>query len=88
MKDESTTTEDLAQFKFIRIKVNTGNGQARIVNDNGTDIEASFEPLPPGKQKEIYQSAAGFRVVGTLYHSHASPGCLYWNGSQPIIIPC
>jgi hypothetical protein len=80
--------EAASPFKIIRIKVHKETGRANLVDELGDDLEPSLDPLPPGKQKEIYQSDKGFKVVGTLYHSHSSPGCLYWNGAQPIIIPC
>jgi hypothetical protein len=85
-KQAAPEAEATTSFVLIRIRVHKGTGQATIVDELGD--EQVFDPLPPGKQKDIYQSAAGFKVVGTLYHSHSSPACLYWNGAQPIIIPC
>jgi hypothetical protein len=76
------------QYLTIRIRVNTETGQGVLVDENNQEIEQKLTPLSVPEQQRIYRSPVGFRVVGTLYHSHASPGCLYWNGGQPIIIPC
>jgi hypothetical protein len=80
--------KEAAEYLTIRVRVNTQTGQGVLVDENNNEIEQKLEQLSVEEQQRIYRSPVGFKVVGTLYHSHASPGCLYWNGGQPIIIPC
>lgn len=87
---------------IIRIKVDGVTGKGWLVNEQGQplfDSESPPEPksgeteattpreLTPAEHRRVYQ-ANGFKLVGSLYHSHSSPGCLYWIGSTPVILPC
>jgi hypothetical protein len=75
-------------YLTIRIRVDTDTGQGVLVDEKDNAIEQNLEKLSVQEQQRIYRSPVGFKVVGTLYLSHASPGCLYYNGGQPVIIPC
>ena len=60
------------------------------VYEQGGKMSPTVPPdreLTAAEHRRVYQ-ANGFKLVGSLYHSHSSPGCLYWIGSTPVILPC
>ena len=75
----------------IRVRIDGQTGQGWLVDEFDKPIDATKPPygdLTKDEYNRVYQSTNGFRLVGALYHSHASPGCLYWIGNTPIILPC
>lgn len=86
---------------IIRIRVTGASGKGVLVDENNVEIPIDPSPLadgtvPPGhaavlskeRYEAVYGSPNGFKLVGTLYHGHSSPGCLYWIGNTPVILPC
>jgi hypothetical protein len=86
---------------IIRIKVDGATGKGWLVDEKGDPLFTVPPPPPekceteittpreltPGEHRRVYE-ANGFKLVGSLYHSHSSPGCLYWIGNTPVILPC
>jgi len=59
--------------KYTKIKIETDTGQLiKITDENGNNATQ----LTPDDLKEIYQNPAGFRYLGTIFHTHSSPGCV------------
>lgn len=58
----------------ITIEIDTGK-VAGVQGING----AKINDMPDIKRiEEIHGGTVGFRHSGTAYHSHSSPGCVYW----------
>ena len=85
---------------IIHIRVTGASGKGLLVDENNNPIPIDPAPLadgtiPPGHgvqlSKDEYERVYnnnGFKLVGSVYHSHSSPGCLYWIGNTPVILPC
>ena len=61
--------------KYFKIKIDTETGTIKKKVDENNN-EAS--PVPQEEIDQIYQNQ-GFKLVGTILHSHSSPGCVYLN---------
>ena len=86
---------------IIHIRVTGASGKGVLVDENNVEIPidplppTQMEPSRPGTQRHFRRNGTngvckpnGFKLVGTLYHGHSSPGCLYWIGNTPVILPC
>jgi len=77
------------------VLVDANNVEIPIEDPPAPLADGTLPPVPAGHawrlSREEYERVYnnnGFKLVGTLYHGHSSPGCLYWIGNTPVILPC
>jgi len=59
--------------KYMKLKINTETGEVvKKVDEHGVDAI----PVDAAELQQVYQSQ-GFTHVGTILHTHSSPGCVY-----------
>jgi hypothetical protein len=62
-----------SKSKYMNIKVETATGNVvEVVDEKGKKATK----LSQKGLQQIYQSKKGFRHVGTILHTHSSPGCV------------
>ena len=61
------------QSKYMKIKINTETGEV-VKKADEHNVDAT--PVDPAELQQVYQSQ-GFTHVGTILHTHSSPGCVY-----------
>jgi len=61
------------QRKYMKLKISTETGEV-VKKVDEHDVDA--DPVDPAEIQQIYQSP-GFKHVGTILHTHSSPGCVY-----------
>ena len=60
--------------KYFKLKIDTQTGKdVKKVDENNTEATE----VTQAEIDQIYQGQ-GFKHVGTLLHTHASPGCVYY----------
>jgi hypothetical protein len=67
----STMAKGKPRLMVITLKAETGEVFS-VTDENG-------DPIKPRDPKELvkkYEGKHGFRYVGTVLHSHSSPGCI------------
>ncbi len=67
-----TMSGSKSQRAIITVETETGN-VAKVVDENGNKATK----LTPEELHKIYESQEGLKYVGTILHSHSSPGCIY-----------
>ena len=60
------------QRKYMKLKISTETGE---IVKNVDEHNVSADPVDPAELQQIYQSK-GFKHVGTILHTHSSPGCI------------
>ena len=75
------TTNDTSRTAVFTVVVDldTGKLQKISVCGDGTQRNISAERLA-----DIFNGERQFRYVGTILHSHSSPGCVYWIGDMAV----
>lgn len=59
--------------KYMKLKINTETGEVvKKVDEHGADAI----PVDAAELQQVYQSN-GFTHVGTILHTHSSPGCIF-----------
>ena len=61
------------QRKYMKLKISTETGE---IVKNVDEHNVSADPVDPAEIQQIYKSQ-GFKHVGTILHTHSSPGCVY-----------
>ncbi len=62
------------QTKYLKLKISTETGEfvKKTDEDGNPATEVTQQEID-----QIYQSPEGFKHVGTILHTHSSPGCIY-----------
>jgi hypothetical protein len=61
------------QRKYMKLKISTETGDVvKKVDEHNVDAT----PVDAAEIQQVYQSQ-GFKHVGTILHTHSSPGCVY-----------
>jgi len=59
--------------KYMKIKLETATGNVvKVVDENGKKAKKVTQTA----LQQIYQSKNGVKHVGTILHTHSSPGCI------------
>ena len=59
--------------KYMKIKIETTTGNVvKVVDENGKKAKKVTQTA----LQQIYQGTNGFKHIGTILHSHSSPGCI------------
>jgi hypothetical protein len=63
--------KDKAKYMKIKLEIETGR-VVKIIDENGNKAKKVSQK----EVAEIYQSKTGFKHLGTILHTHSSPGCI------------
>ena len=66
-------TKPGSKSKYFKMKINTETGEVVKIKD---EHENSGTQLTPQELEQLYQS--DFKYVGAIFHTHSSPGCVYY----------